>query len=73
MIPTMPTKAESAFGEAAEALAHEMADSNNVESAWFLRGFADRFLGGTADDVLSRDHNYGRYYRDGWNAGMVAS
>jgi len=57
-----------AFADASETFAHFLADDNQVEAAWFLRGFTDRMVGRPGDDSAAFRNEYGQHYRAGWNA-----
>lgn len=64
--------AATTFWNAAEKYAKHLADNENqVEIAWLLRGVADAISNEPRDEYLSRDPNYGRYYRKGYSALMI--
>ena len=57
----------SRFNEAAEALAHAMADANDVEGAWFLRGVIDALVWRSDLDSMN-GHEYEAQYRRGFDS-----
>lgn len=53
------------WAEASEKLAHEMADANDVEGAWFLRGVIDALVYGASQEPEAGE--YRAQYRRGYN------
>ncbi len=60
--------AKSEIADQIDPIAAKLADANNVEQAWFLRGVADNFDGRPMEEGSGEAGVYRAQYRKGWIA-----